>query len=71
MRKGNRSKEYNQLALTAMHGILTACASPQYYDRLAAEAKQQGLDISSVIADKADAIAHHMLAQRGRSCNAH
>lgn len=64
MAKNQRSKEHKALAAVAMHGILTACSSPQYYDRLAAEAKAEGLDITAVIADKADAVAHHMT--RGR-----
>lgn len=62
MKKVN--KERDHLAAIAMHGILTACSSPQYYERIRERASDY--KVPNEIARMAYAQADAMIEQEKR-----
>lgn len=48
-----RKEQQAELAKTAMHGILTACSSPQYYDRIVEAAGRTNMTPQEYIAGMA------------------
>jgi hypothetical protein len=64
-RKHTRSARRDELAAVAMHGILTACASPQFYDRIADEARKEKTTVARYIAHNAYGVANAMQLEGG------
>jgi len=64
-RKHTRSTRRDELAAVAMHGILAACASPQFYDRLEQRCEQEKVSMHRFIANMAYEIAAAMQLEGG------
>lgn len=61
-----RNKRRDELATIAMHGILTACDSPQFYDRIADTAHKEKTSVPRVIAHQAYHLANAMMLEGGK-----
>lgn len=61
IRKNKNQRD--ELARTAMHGILTACSSPQYYDRISKAATGNCEQLYHTIARDSYKLADAMIAE--------